>query len=91
MDPPNLPESPVFPKRIYFAGGGLVAGVIFGLILAGWFEYRNTSLRSERDIWTFTNLSTLAVISHIDGLPQPEAKLRRWKLFNNKPTEISLG
>jgi polysaccharide chain length determinant protein (PEP-CTERM system associated) len=91
MDPPNLPESPVFPKRSYFAGGGLVAGVIFGLMLTGWLEYRDTSLRSERDIWTFTNLSTLAVISHIDGLPQPEAKPSRWKLFNNKPTEISLG
>jgi hypothetical protein len=60
-------------------------------MLAAWFEYRDTSLRSERDVWAFTNLATLAVVSHIDGLPEPAAKPSRWKLFNNKPTEISLG
>ena len=91
MDAANLPESPVFPKRGYFALGGIAGGLLFGLALTAWFEYRDTSLRSERDIWAFTKLSTLAVISHIDGLPQPEEKPSRWKLFNNKPTEISLG
>ena len=90
MDPPNLPETPVFPKRNIFAIGGFLAGLIVGLGLTGWVEYRDTSLRSERDVWAFTKLSTLAVISHIDGL-QSEAKPSRWKLFNNKPTEISLG
>lgn len=91
MDPPNLPERPTFPKRSIFAAGGFAAGLIFGLILTAWFEYRDTSLRSERDIWAFTKLSTLAVISHLDGLPEPESEPTRWKLFNNKPTEISLG
>jgi len=91
MDSPNLPQAPVFPKRALFAGGGFVGGIALGLMLAAWFEYRNTSLRSERDVWAFTHLATLAVVSHIDGLPEPEAKPSRWKLFNNKPTEISLG
>jgi uncharacterized protein involved in exopolysaccharide biosynthesis len=91
MDPPNLPESRTFPKRSIFAAGGFAMGLIFGLLLAAWFEYRDTSLRSERDVWAFTKLSTLALISHIDGLSEPEAKSSRLKLFNNKPTEISLG
>lgn len=91
MDPPNLPESRKFPKRSIFAAGGFGMGLIFGLLLAAWFEYRDTSLRSERDVWAFTKLSTLAVISHIDGLSEPEVKSSRLKLFNNKPTEISLG
>jgi polysaccharide chain length determinant protein (PEP-CTERM system associated) len=91
MDPPNLPEGPKFPKLSIFAIAGFGGGIVLGLLLSAWFEFRDTSLRSERDVWAFTHLATLAVISHIDGLPEPEAKPGRWKLFNNKPTEISLG
>ena len=76
-----------------FAAGGLMAGLFFGLMLAGWLEYRDTSLRTERDIWAFTKLSTLAVISHINDMPQTEPAASRWKLFSrvNKPTESILG
>jgi polysaccharide chain length determinant protein (PEP-CTERM system associated) len=93
MDAPNLPEAPIAPKRIVFAGGGLAAGLMLGLLLAGLLEYRDTSLRNERDIWAFTKLSTLAVISHIDGLPQPAQSRGRWKLFSrtNEPIESALG
>jgi polysaccharide chain length determinant protein (PEP-CTERM system associated) len=63
MDAPNLPEEPSFPDRRMFAGAGLVAGLCLGLLLAAFKEYRDTSLRSEKDIWAFTNLPTLAVIS----------------------------
>jgi len=93
MDAPNLPDAPVFPNRVYFAAGGFAGGLMFGLMLAAWSEYRDTSLRSERDVWAFTKLSTLAVISHIDGMPQPEHSSSRWKLFTrfNKPTESSIG
>jgi uncharacterized protein involved in exopolysaccharide biosynthesis len=93
MDAPNLPDAPIFPSRIKFAIGGLAGGLFLGLLVAGLLEYRDTSLRNERDIWAFTKLSTLAVISHIDGLPQP-AKLRsRWSFFSrtNKPIESILG
>jgi uncharacterized protein involved in exopolysaccharide biosynthesis len=93
MDAPNLPDAPVFPNRLMFAGGGLAGGLFLGLLLAGLLEYRDTSLRSERDIWAFTKLSTLAVISHIDGLPQTEIPPSRWKLFSRttKPIESALG
>jgi polysaccharide chain length determinant protein (PEP-CTERM system associated) len=71
MDAPNLPDEPVFPNRIIFTSGGLAAGLFLGLLLAALLEYRDTSLRSEKDIWAFTKLPTLAIISHIDGLPKP--------------------
>ena len=47
----------------------------------------------ERDIWAFTKLSTLAVISHIDGLPEPEKHRWRWNPFsrNDKPIESVVG
>ena len=93
MDAPNLPDSPVFPNRLVFAAGGFIGGIMIGLLLTVLFEYRDTTLRTEQDIWAFTKLSTLAVISHIDGLPQDEPTASRWNLFAKlrKPTESPLG
>jgi protein tyrosine kinase modulator len=73
MDAPNLPEEPKFPNHWVFGGGGFVSGLFLGLIFAGLLEYRDTSLRNERDIWAFTKLPTLALLSHIEGLPKPAA------------------
>jgi type II secretory pathway predicted ATPase ExeA len=42
-----------------------------GIGLAALLEYRDTSLRNEMDIWAFTKLPTLAIISHIDDLTEP--------------------
>jgi polysaccharide chain length determinant protein (PEP-CTERM system associated) len=93
MDAPNLPDDPIFPNRRKFAAGGLAAGLFFGLLLAGWLEYRDTSLRNERDVWAFTKLSTLAVISHIDGITPTEEPRSSWRFFSrsNKPIESALG
>ena len=76
MDAPNLPDQPIFPNRLVFAGGGLAGGIFLGLLLAALLEYRDTSLRTEKDVWAFTKLPTLAIVSHIDGLPKP-IKLRQ--------------
>jgi len=93
MDAANLPSSPTSPNLISFAGGGLAAGLVLGLLIAGLLEYRDTALRNERDVWAFTKLPTLALISHIDGLPQPEKHRGRWNPFsrNDKPAEGVVG
>ena len=70
MDPPNLPDAPSFPNRFEFAGGGLAGGLLLGLMLAALLEYRDATLRTELDVWAFTKLPTLAVLSHVDGLPK---------------------
>ena len=70
MDPPNLPDAPSFPNRPKFAAAGLAGGLLLGLVLAALLEYRDTTLRSELDVWAFTKLPTLAILSHIDGLPR---------------------
>jgi capsular polysaccharide biosynthesis protein len=89
MDAPNLPEEPSFPNRMVFAGGGLAAGLFLGLLIAALLEYRDTSVRNERDIWAFTKLPTLAILSHIEGIPHPAKEHSRWKLFSRlrKPVE----
>lgn len=83
MDVPNLPDAPASPKRPVFAMGGLVLGLMVGLGIVGLIEYRDTALRSERDIWAFTKLPTLATISLIDGLSTAQPKPKR-KLFGRK-------
>jgi polysaccharide chain length determinant protein (PEP-CTERM system associated) len=63
MDEPNLPDGPTFPKKGVFAGGGFGLGLLLGLLVAGLLEYRDTALRTERDVYAFTKLPTLAVIA----------------------------
>ncbi len=63
MDDANLPDAPTFPNRTVFAAGGLVLGLGLGLLLVSLLEYRDKSLRSERDVWAFTKLPTLATIA----------------------------
>lgn len=93
VDPPNLPDAPTFPNLFIFAGGGFVGGLFLGLLLAALLEYRDTSLRNERDIWAFTKLPTLAVISSIGGLSQPTKPrgLRRLFSRSDKTVESVLG
>jgi polysaccharide chain length determinant protein (PEP-CTERM system associated) len=66
MDEPNLPDAPTSPKRGAFVLAGLAAGFGLGLLIVALLEYRNTALRSERDVWAFTKLPTLATIGFFD-------------------------
>lgn len=63
MDAANLPDSPTFPNRTRFAMGGLLAGICLGILVVAFLEYRDKSLRSERDVWAFTKLPTLGIIA----------------------------
>jgi hypothetical protein len=60
-------------------------GLFLGLMIAAILEYRDTSLRNERDIWAFTKLPTLAIISHIDNLNRSPREPSRWKFFSRTP------
>ncbi len=63
MDEPNLPDAPFSPKRPVFALGGFVGGLALGLLIIAGLEYKDTSLRTETDVWVFTHLPTLATIA----------------------------
>ena len=92
MDAANLPDAPTSPKRPVFAAGGLLVGLLLGAGIVGLMEYRDTTLRSERDIWAFTKLPTLAVISLVDtsaGVGSGAGRGRRW--FGRKRDDHSAG
>jgi polysaccharide chain length determinant protein (PEP-CTERM system associated) len=93
MDAPNLPDSPTFPNPYIFAGCGLFAGIMVGVFISAWLEYRDTTLRNEKDVWAFTKLPTLATISFINGLPQPtKDKKSAWPFSRPpKPAETANG
>jgi polysaccharide chain length determinant protein (PEP-CTERM system associated) len=78
MDEANLPEDPTFPNRQLFAAAGLVLGLSIGLALAAFLEYKDTALRTEQDVWAFTQLPTLAVIAYSGNI---EVKHKKPGLF----------
>lgn len=90
MDQPNLPEQPTFPKRGLFAGMGFAAGLALGLMIVGLLEYRDASLRSERDIWAFTKLPTLAVIPFAKDFESKKSK-RKMKAEQAKADRSGAG
>jgi polysaccharide chain length determinant protein (PEP-CTERM system associated) len=87
MDQPNLPDSPMFPKRGVFVGAGFMGGLILGVMFVAWKEYRDTALRSERDVWAFTKLPTLGVISFSGEVMESPKARGRWR-FGKRRTEI---
>jgi polysaccharide chain length determinant protein (PEP-CTERM system associated) len=93
MDAPNLPEAPTFPNHVVFAGGGFASGLALGLLLTALLEYRDKSLRNESDVFAFTKLPTLAVVSYINDLDKTRAAAKRGKLFSRttKPIESAPG
>ncbi|WP_035358852.1 GumC family protein [Edaphobacter aggregans] len=87
MDQPNLPDAPMFPKRGVFVGAGFMGGLILGVMFVAWKEYRDTALRSERDVWAFTKLPTLGVISFSGEVLEPANSGGRGR-FRKRTTEI---
>ena len=67
----DLPESPSFPNRLFFAGGGLAGGLALGLGLALWLELRDTALRTENDVVAAIGLPVLAQVPWV-GLEAAE-------------------
>ena len=57
-----LPDSPSFPNRLLFAGGGLGAGLVLGLGLAMWLEFRDKSIRTQADAEAALDLPMLVAV-----------------------------
>jgi polysaccharide chain length determinant protein (PEP-CTERM system associated) len=83
LDAASLPTEPTFPKTTSFGVGGLGAGVVLGLLIVALLEYRDTALRTEREVWDFTHLPTLAVIAWSGEAMQGKPGLFK-RLFGRK-------
>ena len=89
LDAANFPDAPTFPNHSVFAAGGVAAGLAFGLGIIALLDYRDTALRTERDVWAFTKLPTLAVIAWSGGLAEDQPRKRGFlkRLFSRKSSK----
>jgi uncharacterized protein involved in exopolysaccharide biosynthesis len=69
LQPANLPDAPSFPNRLLFAGGGLGAGLVLGLVLAMWLEFRDQSIRTEADVMALLELPVLTQVPWVGVEP----------------------
>jgi polysaccharide chain length determinant protein (PEP-CTERM system associated) len=70
VNPASLPETPSFPNRALFAGGGLGAGLVLGIGIALWFEVRDKAIRTEADAEAALDLPLLVSMPWIGDNPQ---------------------
>jgi polysaccharide biosynthesis transport protein len=79
VDPPSFPQKPQFPNRLKFCGMGLGAGLAFGVLVAGLFEFLDDRLHTAKEI---KKLLPAEVIGEIPAIVSPSgermAKRRIW-------------
>jgi uncharacterized protein involved in exopolysaccharide biosynthesis len=81
LNPASLPDSPSFPNRLLFAGGGLGAGLVLGLGLTLWLELRDKSIRTEADVEVVLGLPLLV---SVPWLTQTAATSGNGRFWNRK-------
>lgn len=62
LDPARVPERPSSPNRPGILAGGAAFGLVLGLALVVFLEYRDTSVRNEGDVVSTLALPVLAMI-----------------------------
>lgn len=77
--PANLPDAPSFPNRLYFALGGLAAGLVLGTAIAMWLEFRDTSIRTEADAEAVLELPMLAAVPWVGVAAEQNGNGRFWR------------
>jgi polysaccharide chain length determinant protein (PEP-CTERM system associated) len=81
VDPANLPERPVAPKRFLLSAAGFAVGFALGLLLAGVFEIpRLFTIQTADDAKHYTNLPVLVTIPELLTAAEARAVPRRHKL-----------
>jgi polysaccharide chain length determinant protein (PEP-CTERM system associated) len=63
LDAASLPQKPYNAvQRLLIVAAGPIAGLVFGLVLVGLGEYRNSSFRTEDDVARLLSLPVLALV-----------------------------
>ena len=79
LDPPRVPERPFAPDRAQLNLIGALAGLAFGVAMAAFLEYRDTTLKTDDDIAAALVMPVLCVVP----LMVTDAERRRgrkWRL-----------
>ena len=74
LDPPSLPDRPSFPKKAYFAGGGLGGGLAVGVAMLCLIAMGDKSMHTERDVELALKLPVLALVPVLEALSQGKSE-----------------
>jgi polysaccharide chain length determinant protein (PEP-CTERM system associated) len=81
IDPANLPQQPVAPKRLLLIGMGLALGLGVGLLFAAVFEApRLLTIQTSEDVAHYTGLPVLVTVPEL-LTPQEARRLPRRRLL----------
>lgn len=67
LDPASVPDKPIEPNRIAWAGFGTFGGLVCGLMLAAAKEVKNTALKNLKDVRAYTNLPVLSSVPLLEN------------------------
>jgi len=79
LDPASLPERAANQStRLGYSFGPAVIGLVFGILLAGFLEYRDSSFSQESDVTRVLNLPVLALVPVVASQAEKRgARVRR--------------
>jgi uncharacterized protein involved in exopolysaccharide biosynthesis len=84
VEPPNLPDAPHWPNRPLLIGGGAVAGLGLGMVLALLVELLTRPMRSPNQV----NGMGLPVLGVVPIL-QTKARKKRFRLFRKRAPRLA--
>jgi polysaccharide chain length determinant protein (PEP-CTERM system associated) len=88
LNPANLPDSPSFPNRLFFAGAGLGAGLALGLLIGLLVEMTDKSIRTEADAEAALQLPMLVAVPWLGKSSEASAiGSKFWNRSKNGGTE----
>jgi polysaccharide chain length determinant protein (PEP-CTERM system associated) len=88
LNPANLPDSPSFPNRWIFSGGGLGVGLALGFGLAMWLELSDKSIRTEEDVLAALELPMLVSVPWVGTEPGERKNGKRPKAEVQEVIEV---
>jgi polysaccharide chain length determinant protein (PEP-CTERM system associated) len=68
LDPPSLPVTPSFPKKLNFLGGGFGIGLFLGLGILYLLAASDKAMHSELDVEICLKLAVLAAVPTLDQM-----------------------
>ncbi|MFN7917506.1 MAG: GNVR domain-containing protein [Vicinamibacterales bacterium] len=80
LDPARLPEKPYSPDRPRLWAIGFGAGLLIGLLLSAFIEYRDASLKTDADVVATLTLPVLGMIPELITSEVRQTRMRRRRL-----------
>lgn len=89
----SLPDTPVWPIRWKINLGGLAGGLLAGVVLILGLEFRDSSVKSERDVEYYLELKTLATVPPLPTLEEINRarRMRALWIFGSLAIALSLS